>query len=134
MAILNSLRPYAHWLLRLALAAVFFYHGFSKLPMAAAMADMMKMPIVMIYLIAAMEISGAALVLVGPLIKNDLATRVGGLFLSLIMLGAIGLVHKGQWNFMPSETHPVGGMEFQVTLLCVALYFVITGNRQSTTE
>ena len=38
------------------------------------------------------------------------------------------MVHWGQWHFAASETHPMGGMEFQFTLLMIALYFVIVGN------
>ena len=45
------------------------------------------------------------------------------------MAGAIALVHWGQWNFVASENFPMGGSEFQVTLLLVSLYFVLKGNR-----
>jgi putative oxidoreductase len=44
------------------------------------------------------------------------------------MLGAIALVHWGQWSALPSETHPVGGMEFQTLLLATGLYFTLRGN------
>ncbi len=46
-----------------------------------------------------------------------------------VMAGAIALVHWGRWSFVPSETYPMGGMEFQATLLLVALYLVFKGNR-----
>jgi putative oxidoreductase len=39
------------------------------------------------------------------------------------------LVHWGRWNFLPSETHPMGGIEFQVVLGLIMLYIVITGNK-----
>jgi len=29
---------------------------------------------------------------------------------------------------LPAESHPVGGMEFQVVLLLMILFFVIVGN------
>ncbi len=38
-------------------------------------------------------------------------------------------VHWGRWNFVPTESHPMGGMEFQVVLALVMLYPVITGNQ-----
>ena len=60
---------------------------------------------------------------------RDLVTRLGGLAIVPVMLGAIIMVHSGQWSFVPSETHPMGGMEFQVVLTLIALYFVIKGNR-----
>jgi len=45
------------------------------------------------------------------------------------MIGAITLVHWGRWNFVPTESHPMGGMEFQVTLILLMLYLAITGNK-----
>ena len=44
-----------------------------------------------------------------------------------VLMGAIAMVHWPRWAFTPSETHPMGGMEFQVTLLCLAIYFMLTG-------
>lgn len=38
------------------------------------------------------------------------------------------MVHRGQWSFVASESHPMGGMEFQVVLTLIALYFVAKGN------
>ena len=40
------------------------------------------------------------------------------------MIGAIAMVHWGQWNFVANEAYPMGGSEFQVTLLLVSLYFL----------
>ena len=34
-----------------------------------------------------------------------------------VMAGAIALVHWGKWSFVASESHPMGGMEFQVVLM-----------------
>jgi len=47
-----------------------------------------------------------------------------------VLIGAIAMVHSGQWSFVPSETHPMGGMEFQVVLLLMAIWFVATGDRR----
>jgi len=127
MKFLNAISPYAHWLLRLALASVFLYHGLGKFPAAAGMAQMMKMPIAAVYLLATVETAGALLVLYGGL-GADWATRIGGLLITPVMLGAIFLVHWGQWSFQPTESHPQGGIEFQVTLLSIALYFLLRGN------
>jgi putative oxidoreductase len=81
----------------------------------------------MAILAAIMETGGGALVLFGGF-GNDLLTRLGGLLIAPVMLGAIAMVHWGQWSFAPSDTHPMGGMEFQFTLLMIALYFVLVGN------
>ena len=54
-------------------------------------------------------------------------TRLAGLAAAPVMMGAIAMVHWPQWSFAPSESHPMGGMEFQVTMLCIAIYFMVTG-------
>ncbi len=123
MDALKSLSPYAHWLLRLAVAAVFLYHGPTKFVGEPAMG---MSPFIW-YLVGAMETLGALLLLYGGF-GADWATRLGGLLLIPVMLGAIFMVHWGQWSFVPSESHPMGGMEFQVTLLAISLYFLIRGN------
>lgn len=127
MKFLDGLSPIAHWILRLAIAGVFLYHGISKFPVAPGMAKMMGMPVIMVYMLALMETGAGILVLYGG-IGPDWATRVAGLLVTPVMLGAIFMVHWGQWAFAPSETHPMGGMEFQVTLLLIALYLLVMGN------
>ncbi|MCS3751843.1 putative oxidoreductase [Salinibacter ruber] len=123
---LRALAPLAHWLLRIALASVFLFHGIDKFLDLSGTAQMMD-SMVMAVLAAVLETGGGALVLIGGA-GNDLLTRLGGLFLAPVMLGAIFMVHWGQWRFAATETHPMGGMEFQVTLLMIALYFVFVGN------
>lgn len=43
------------------------------------------------------------------------------------MLGAIVMVHAPQWSFAPTEAKPMGGMEFQVAMFSLAIYFLVTG-------
>ena len=85
-----------------------------------------------VVLVAAAETGGGLLVLLGGLrqgVISDLSTRIGAALNVPVMIGAIAMVHWGQWNFVPSATHPMGGFEFQAVLLLVMVYFVITGNR-----
>ncbi|RLE18023.1 MAG: hypothetical protein DRJ08_03465 [Acidobacteria bacterium] len=117
----------AHWLLRIAIASVFIYHGMTKFPMLGKLAAMMKMPVMMIALLASMETAGGLLVLTGGFLK-PVVTRIGTVLLAPVMLGAIFMMHWGQWSFMVSKTHPMGGMEFQVTLLLVIIYLFVIGN------
>jgi len=124
---MNKLSPYAHWTLRIALGSVFIYHGIIKFPNLNGLAQMMHMSVIMVFMLAVVETVGGLLVLVGGFYK-DWMTRVGALLLMFPMLGAIFMVHWGQWNFMASKSHPMGGMEFQVTLLLVQLYLLIKGN------
>ncbi len=119
------------WTLRIALVSVFLYHGLPKLMDLGGGADVMQLPVFIFFLVAFAEVSGALLIIIGGLGHNllfDLATRLGGLAIIPVMLGAIFMMHWGQWSFLPSETHPMGGMEFQVVLLLIALFFVLQGN------
>jgi putative oxidoreductase len=126
-ASLQALAPQAHWLLRLSILAVFLFHGVDKLGNLAGFAEMAGMPVVVALLVALAEAVGALLVFAGGFLK-DWMTRLGAAMIVPVMLGAILMVHWGQWHFMATESHPMGGMQFQVTLLTILLYFVLRGN------
>ncbi|HCV23127.1 MAG TPA: hypothetical protein DGN59_06680 [Candidatus Latescibacteria bacterium] len=64
----------------------------------------------------------------GGVFGKDILTRLGGLLIAPVMAGAIMMVHWPQWAFMASETHPMGGMEFQFAMMLTGLYFAIAGN------
>ena len=121
-----------HWALRLALGSVFVYHGLTKFPVLSGMADMMGMPVFMVGLLAVIETAGGLLIFFGGF-GRDWATRVGGLLIIPIMLGAIFMVHlQHGWNSVNMGSGNMGrGMEFQFTLLMIALYFFVTGNNQA---
>lgn len=120
---------HAHWALRFALASVFIYHGVDKFMGGgvAEFATAMGLPWIMGLLVALTEIAAGVLVVAGALV-NTWVTRLGALLVVPIMLGAIVMEHWGQWHFMATATHPLGGMQFQVTLLMVAVYLLIRGN------
>jgi putative oxidoreductase len=135
MNALRSFAPYSHWFLRLALGSVFLYHGVTKFPALGGLAEMMGMPVFMVGLLAAAETVGALLVLVGGL-GWDWMTRLGGLLIVPIMLGAIFMVHlQHGWNSVNMGSGNMGrGMEFQFTLLMIALYFLVVGNARADAE
>ena len=127
MDTLNKFAPNAHWLLRLALIGPFAFHGLGKLLNASGSAEMMQMPIAMVVMLGLVEVAGVAILLSGQFAK-DWMVRLTGLAFAGTMLGAIVLVHAAHgWNSLGNM-----GMEFQVTLLLVSLYFVIVGNGEST--
>ena len=124
---MDALAKNAHWLLRISLASVFLYHGLPKWGDLGGMAQMTGMPVFAIAMVAFAETAGGLGILVGGFTKS-MITRLAGLAVIPVMLGAIFKMHWGQWSFLPSETHPMGGIEFQVVLLMIAVYFVLTGN------
>ncbi|SDC52283.1 putative oxidoreductase [Ruegeria marina] len=121
----------AHWLLRFALSATFLFHGAKKVSHIPQTAEMFGLSPETMTVVTGVELVVPALLAVGGLTQSqvgDLLTRLAGLLAIVILVGAISVVHWGQWNFAPSETHPFGGMEFQVTLIAIALFFMIRGN------
>ena len=125
--VLNSLKPHAHWLLRIGLAGVFVFHGIGKAMALGGFAQMMGLPIPVAALVTFAELAGGVGIIVGAL-TNDLITRLTGLAIAPVMLGAIFMVHWGRWDFAPAEGFPMGGMELQVVVLLTALYFLVMGN------
>ena len=130
VTVLDGLKPHAHWLLRLCLTSVFIYHGSMKFMNIEGFTQMMGLATPTAVLVAFAEVVGGIGIIVGGL-SSDLVTRLAGLAIAPVMLGDIFMVHWGRWNFMASEEFPAGGMEFQVVLLLIAIYFVVVGNRTS---
>jgi putative oxidoreductase len=129
---MNNLTSNAHWLLRIALASVFVFHGVLKFMNLEGFAQMLPISYTQVVLVALAETVGGLLVLLGGFRNDrvsDLATRVGAAVNIPVIIGAISIVHWGRWNFVPSETHPMGGFEFQAVLLLVMLFLLFTGNR-----
>ena len=126
---LNSLRPHAHWLLRIAFAAVFIFHGVGKVANFDAFSGMMGLSVPVAALVTFAEIAAGFGILIGAF-GRELVTRLAGLAAIPVLLGAIFMVHGPQWSFVPNDNFPMGGMEFQVVLLLIGLYFLIMGNQQ----
>lgn len=130
MKLQNKLSANAHWLLRIGIVSVFLYHGILKFSNLEGFATMLPISYTEVVFVALANI-GSVLVILGGFrndVLSDLFTRIGAALNIPVMVGAITLVHWGRWNFVPTETHPMGGMEFQVTLVLLMLYLVITGN------
>ncbi len=131
MTILNQMAPYAHWFLRLSISGVFIFHGVLKFMTLEGSSQMLQLSISIMALVAVAEVVGGALILLGGFSgdqKSDLMTRVGALLCLPVLIGAIVLYHWGRWNFVPAENFPLGGMEFQVTLLLICIYILSKGN------
>ena len=130
---MTALAEHAHWLPRLALAGVFAFHGVQKFTVMGidGFAGMMGLPWLLALLVALAEVATGVGVLVGGAVRGaigDALTRLSGLAAMPVLLGAIAMVHWGRWSFTAAESHPMGGMEFQVVLLLLAVWFVVRGN------
>lgn len=134
---MTFLNKNAHWLLRIALASVLVFHGALKLANLDGFAAMLPISYTQTLLVALAETVGGLLLLVGGLGSSsilDLATRIGAAMNVPVLIGAIFIVHWGRWNFVPTETHPMGGFEFQAVLLLLLMFFLTTGNRQGNSQ
>ena len=126
------MHAHAHWFIRIPFAATFLYHGIGKFAALQMSVEMLQLPAFVVILVAIAEILAGIGAIVGGLDickKKDLVTRLTGAAAAPVLLGAIFMVHWPRFSFVPTETHPMGGMEFQLLLLGVALYFLIGGNR-----
>lgn len=118
----------ANWFIRIPFAAVFAGHGAGKLLMPAASAEMLSLPLVLVILVGVAEVLAGVGAVVGGIDKapyRALVDRLTGLAAIPVLIGAIAMVHWPRWSFVASESHPMGGMEFQVVLLGIALYFLL---------
>lgn len=125
---LNKLSGIAHWLPRLSLAAIFTYHGFPKVAMAGDVAAMMGMPVFMVFMLGVVEIGASLLFLWGG-VGPDWATRIAGITFTVVMIGAITMVHAQHgWNSLNMGNNGGRGMEFQVLIIAVSLLYAFRGN------
>ncbi len=125
------MNPY--WMLRLPFAAVFAGHGAGKILMPAASAEMLQLPVALVLLVGLAEVLAGVGAVVGGLERAPhrlLVDRLAGLAATPVLLGAIGMVHWPRWSFVATESHPMGGMEFQVVLLGIALFLLLGGARK----
>lgn len=121
------------WFVRIPFAITFAGHGAGKLLMPAASAEMLGLPVVLVLLVGVAEVLAGIGAFVGGLERIShrvLVDRLTGLAAAPVLIGAIALEHWPRWSFVATESHPLGGMEFQVLLLGVALYLALgTGAR-----
>ncbi len=68
--VLDSLKPHAHWLLRIGLAGVFVFHGIGKVMALVAFSQMMCLPTAVAALVPLAELAGGVGIIVGAF-TND---------------------------------------------------------------
>ena len=121
MQSLHGAAPYAHWGLRLAVALAFLVHGIGKYPMAEFAAEV-GLPVLLIWLVAIAEVIAAICLIVGAF-GREMLTRLAGLIVIGVMIGAIATVHwPNGYSFANN------GFEYQLLLLLTGLYFLLRGN------
>ena len=131
---LDSLAPHLHWALRAALAGIFVFHGIDKFqggtPPEGPLEAMFFGSAALFWLVAIGEVVAGLAIFAGgfDFAKNELATRVAGGIILVIMLGAAQFHLSGAggmgthpWHFMQ------GGAEFQVLTAMLGLVALVRG-------
>jgi putative oxidoreductase len=122
------------YLIRVPFAGVFVYHGMGKLIVPVASAEMLGLSVFLVVLVGIAELLAGIGALVGGwprFEKAALVERLTGLAAAPVMVGAIAMVHWPRWSFVPTPEFPLGGMEFQVLLLGLSLYWLLGGRLQT---
>lgn len=117
MQSLERLKPLALLLLRIAIGAIFIYHGYPKLTRAAQWVgnfDHMGFPGYFAYIAGVLEVFGGAVVIAGVF------TRIAALLLAIEMAVAVLKVHGLISN--PANVH---SYEFPL-MLCVSAFVLAT--------
>ena len=129
-----TLEPHLHWALRIALAAIFLFHGIDKLrngtPPAGPLDAMFFGSAALFWLVALGETAAGAAMVIGGFesARSELITRIAGGIILVIMAGAAQFHLSGAggmgthpWHFMQ------GGAEFQVLTAMVGLVALVRG-------
>lgn len=114
------------WYLRVPFAATFCYHGAGKLLVPRLSAEQLELSLPLVVLAGLAEVLVGLGILTGGT-RHRLAfsaNRLSALLAIPILVVAIAMHHWPKWSFVASEAHPLGGMEFQLLLLGVALYLL----------
>ena len=106
-----------HWVVRIVIAAIFIYHGLGKFP-PEGFAQAFNLSTTMGYLVAFGEVLIGITVFFGGLGLSWL-TRLGGLLMVIIMVGAVVLAKWGK---------PFPAMEEELLLIALGLFFLVRGN------
>jgi len=117
-----------NWFVRIPFAVVFAGHGAGKVLMPAASAEMLSLPAFVVVVVGLAELLAGVGAIVGGIDRapyRALVDRLTGLAAIPVLVGAIALVHWPRWSFVANESHPMGGMEFQVVLLGIALALLL---------
>ncbi|WP_147127027.1 DoxX family protein [Shimia ponticola] len=123
--------PWAHWFLRLPLAAIIANQGFMKFPEMAEQAAGNGLPLWLFAMAAFGEVLAAAGLIIGGAVKSfnatglikiggDVITRLSGFAITAVVAGVIYMFYWGGGFY---------AMQYHLLLLAGGLFFMLRGNR-----
>ena len=131
-SIFAPLRPYAGWALRLTFGVTFIFYGYAKITGLGGFAEMMLGGNTLLAALVAFAEVAAGIGIIGGAFTSSLVTRLAGLAVIPVMLGAIFMVHlQNGFHFMaqPNDPTPMGGWNFQFALMGIAVFYLLSGNK-----
>jgi putative oxidoreductase len=131
-SIFAPLRPYAGWALRLTFGVTFIFYGYAKITGLGGFAEMMLGGNTLLAALVAFAEVAAGIGIIGGAFTSSLVTRLAGLAVIPVMLGAIFMVHlQNGFHFMaqPNDPTPMGGWNFQFVLMGIAVFYLLSGNK-----
>ena len=131
-SVLAPVRPYAGWALRLVFGVTFLFYGYAKITGLGGFSNMMLGGNTLLAGLVAFADLAAGIGIIAGAFAGSLVTRLAGLAVIPVMLGAIFMVHlQNGFHFMPQPTDPtpMGGWNFQFVLLGIGVFYLLLGNR-----
>jgi len=107
------------FVLRLAVAIIFIYHGLPKLMKAKMMAAGMGAPAAMVFILGLVEVLSSIGLIFG------IWTQLAALFLGIVMIGAITMKTM-KWG-VPFSAMDKMGWEFDLILLAANVAILLSG-------
>lgn len=139
-ALFDPIRGYANWALRLPFAGIFLLNGWQKFSQWPAFPEMMSgggeatlIASLIAGLVLFAEVAAGIGIIAGIFLGSTI-TRLSGLAIIPVMIGALVLVHlPAGFDNLSLDASGIGlpSWEFNVTMLAVALFFLISGNTDS---
>lgn len=126
----DPLGPHLHWAVRATYAATFLFHGLPTFLEGGptAFSTMLGVGGTLGQVVGGLSSAAGVLVLVGGTARAW-ATRLAGLAAAPVAGAIVLVVGWPRWSFTPAGGHPLGGMEFPLLLLVLAVLFLVQGNR-----
>lgn len=130
-SVFSPIRPYAGWALRIVFGVTFLFYGLNKVMGLGGFAEMMLGGNTVLAALVAFAEVAAGIGIVAGAFTSSFITRLAGLAILPVMLGAIFMVHlQNGFHFMaqPNDPTPMGGWNFQFVLIGIGLFYLLSGN------
>ena len=132
MKLSDQISSNAHWLFRAGAVSALLQHGILKFIDLREFSELASNPTPETVLVAGAEVLGCLLLIFGGFSNSrlsDITTRAGAMLNIVVLIGIVLLVALGQWTIITGRVQALGGFEFQIILITLMAYVLLTGNK-----